>query len=124
MKTAHIVFGESGEYEDRRQWIVAVYPGEEDAMQHQEAAQKAADDFYRLDVSLRDSRSTARNANPFDPLFTGFWSTGTKYSVKPVQVTQSFQQAQKAARVREVLIQANQGESAELNKTPSTSCSL
>jgi hypothetical protein len=75
---------ESGEYDDYRKWIVAIYDNEADALAHKFYADQEAEKVRtKNDWQVRDSFK-----NAFDPSFDG--RLGTIYSVEEYGVCDAF----------------------------------
>lgn len=82
MKTLFLVWGQTGEYVDRTEWVVCGYETEARAQQHRAAAQARANELYR------DFDGYARiplGANEHDAgMLTDY--TGVTYTVGPVDL--------------------------------------
>jgi hypothetical protein len=80
-----IVFGATGEYEDKHDWMVAAYFNEGDARAHADAALR----FYHENNCFDRRYDSATPKNPFDPGM-GIDYTGTTWDVYPVTLHDAF----------------------------------
>lgn len=74
----YLVIGQTGDYSDRREWIICGYNKKEDADKHVELAQQEHNRWY----SSARFRFPDENANPYDPDM----SDHTEYKVIPVNI--------------------------------------
>lgn len=88
MKTLHIVTGSTGEYSDRREWLVQAHRTKAAARRHGIACQEAADALYRKYAPTEmDYDRIPDKANKFDPRM-GTDYTGTHYYVQTCPVSE------------------------------------
>lgn len=71
-----MVEGSSGEYSDRRDWIVCIYRTEEEAKRHAELAQKRSEELHK---QYDDYWDIPAKANEWDPQESHDY-TGTRYT--------------------------------------------
>jgi len=83
-----VVVGQTGEYSDACEWLVAAYSNESDAQKHVEEATRVARAIAVLRES--DGHDARGAANPYDPQMTIDY-TGTTYSVARVAVPERFE---------------------------------
>lgn len=88
-KQVFIVFGETGEYSDRKDWIVAAYTDEKLAEKHVELAECRLRELG-LSEDLIPRNTKPRNADfgPLDPSFMCDY-TGTRYYLVGTEVSDS-----------------------------------
>lgn len=82
MKSLWIVYGQSGEYSDHREWSVCGYPTEELAKRHAALAQARAAELYRRD---RGWCNIPDGANQFDDQM-GTYASDVEYGVYMLEV--------------------------------------
>ena len=75
----YVVFGETGEYDDRHYWPVAAYYDKNEAERHAQTATR----WMGVSKARRDQQSLART-NPYDVHCNVDPITGTKYTVAVV----------------------------------------
>lgn len=90
----YYVLGETGEYEDREEWVVCAYKRKEYAEQHVDAANKVTADFFRRnargsgDVIAVQALGTCEN--PYDEKMQMGYN-GTKYYMEHTELLESFE---------------------------------
>ena len=77
-----VVFGSTGEYSDRSEWMVAGYTTKEAAEQHRDACRKWYDDNGGVELRHTYWRDNAQK-NPLDPDMSVDY-TGTAWDVFPL----------------------------------------
>jgi hypothetical protein len=92
----YVVIGQTGEYSDRSEWVVAAYRSEEDAKAHVVAATANADAWHAfaqscegMDMEWSEQNERKKSANPLDPFFECDY-TGTRYTYQPVDLWEKF----------------------------------
>jgi hypothetical protein len=92
----YIVFGTTGEYSDRSEWMVAAYTSEDNAKQHVLKATEHANAWqerrnsHELDaLTWGEWYALEKSSNPLDPAFK-MDNTGTTYCYAPVDVLDKF----------------------------------
>lgn len=84
----YVVFGTTGEYSDRTEWMVAAYPNEEDAKRHVVAASEYAPNEKLAFREYLDGRNRKFN-NKYDPyMYVDY--TGVMYYYKKTELVDSF----------------------------------
>lgn len=93
MKIMYAVIGHTGEYSDHTQWLVCVYPEEEQAKQHAELANVAVKELQRELNAIEDrdltwdeeqqARQKLLREFPYDANVAVDY-TGSRYEVLPV----------------------------------------
>jgi hypothetical protein len=78
MTTIYIVYGETGEYGDYRNWDVAAYYTEKEAQKHADKALKYAKAFMK---KYNDGFRLTESSSPYDESFNVDLTTGTDYKV-------------------------------------------
>lgn len=92
----YIVFGKTGEYSDRSEWLVAAYTEEADAKLHVEKATEYANAWHAfsksdefMDLEWVDRQDREKAANPMDSAFSCDY-TGTQYWYSPIELQTKF----------------------------------
>jgi len=84
MEKIYIVKGTTGEYSDRRSWLVAAYKNEEEAKKHVE---KASERHRELNTKYKGvSYQISDEANEYDPHMQTTNYTGTIYYIDEVDL--------------------------------------
>ena len=86
----YVVFGETGEWSGRTEWMVAAYPNEEDAKSHVIAA-SAASAMVEAAMVTQGLDEPFPNSNPYDPVMEMYYYTGTRYYYKSVTLLDKFE---------------------------------
>ena len=81
MKTIYLVWGCAGEYDDFREWTVAAYEQESEAVKHMQACIQWNDENWRKSGSLYLT-------NPYDP--ESHPARDNEYWVSGMEVTDKF----------------------------------
>lgn len=84
----YIVHGSTGEYSDRKEWIVCAYKEEDHARKHVLAASSTA---RELIIKYGNYYNIPRGANPFDPEMS-VDCTGVNYDVLPTELLSKMKQ--------------------------------
>jgi len=85
-KTIYVVFGNSGEYSDFRDWPVVAYDTEDSAIGHAEKAKRRAEELKVLmDAAEWNRREALQKTNEFDPHMNMDY-TGVDYSVFEIEL--------------------------------------
>lgn len=70
MTTLHVVMGSSGEYSDRKEWLVAAYVSESEARKHVLALEEAVRAFYALTPDERIGLAQLQTGNEYASYYT------------------------------------------------------
>lgn len=109
MKTMYAVIGHTGEYYDHTQWLVCVYPEEEQAQQHAELANVAVKELRReidaieVDGDLpwdeeQEARQKLLREFPYDANVAVYY-TGSRYEARPVPAVAHVDEYQDLPRI-------------------------
>ena len=85
MSKIYIVYGNTGEYSDRREWTVAAYADEAMAREHAELAMRWYQENDAFEQSRKESDWQQKNPNPYDP-YMSIDYTGTDWTVGEVEL--------------------------------------
>jgi len=82
MSTIYVVQGTTGEYSDRKDWLVKAFSSQTKALDLCHRAQLRA---FEIKKSRESPYSAPKNSNEFDPgMYMDY--TGTEYTVLPVEL--------------------------------------
>jgi len=79
----YLVIGQTGEHEDKTEWIVCAHMSESEALQHAADAQRCADEYQRTRRS--PYAGAPHGVNAFDPDMQMDYD-GTRYRTEPVRL--------------------------------------
>ena len=103
MRCVYVVFGETGEFADRQEWIVAIFTDAHDAIRHAQKAQARADEIKVCNVCNKDwvvCYCDEKPANEYDRRCVVDY-TGTDYDFYPTALFDDGQEYSKQATAPE-----------------------